>query len=151
MWVVAEAAVAAVEAAVSPAPMEGDQSVRPVSPAEHRSAGIAARETAMGRITAIDLNSAIIWWMIPNGAVRGLRENHPAMKGIDLSNAGDPRARCSWSRKRFSSGRMAIIFGRARQEPAATPSAPSIRRRESPSRNATARDDHGHSHDLSGE
>ena len=43
-----------------------------------------------GRITAIDLNSGEHVWMIANGEVPDAVKNHPAMKGIDLKNAGKP-------------------------------------------------------------
>jgi quinoprotein glucose dehydrogenase len=43
-----------------------------------------------GRITAIDLNSGDHVWMVPNGAAPDYVKDHPAMKGIDLSNAGRP-------------------------------------------------------------
>jgi len=43
-----------------------------------------------GRITAIDLNSGDHLWMIANGDAPDYVKNHPAMKGIDLSNTGKP-------------------------------------------------------------
>jgi len=43
-----------------------------------------------GRITAIDLNTGDHLWMIANGDAPDYIKNHPALKGIDLSNTGKP-------------------------------------------------------------
>ncbi len=43
-----------------------------------------------GRITAIDLNAGDILWTAANGSAPDYVKNHPAMKGIDLSNTGKP-------------------------------------------------------------
>jgi quinoprotein glucose dehydrogenase len=43
-----------------------------------------------GRITAIDLNTGDHVWMIPNGEAPEAVRNNPALKGIDLSKAGQP-------------------------------------------------------------
>ena len=43
-----------------------------------------------GRITAIDLNTGDHLWMIPNGTAPDYVKNHPALKGVDLSNTGKP-------------------------------------------------------------
>jgi len=41
-----------------------------------------------GRITAIDLNSGEIRWMVSNGDAPDWVKNHPALKGVDLSKTG---------------------------------------------------------------
>jgi quinoprotein glucose dehydrogenase len=41
-----------------------------------------------GRITAIDLNTGEHVWQIPNGPAPAYIQNHPALKDVDLSNAG---------------------------------------------------------------
>ncbi|HYP14129.1 MAG TPA: pyrroloquinoline quinone-dependent dehydrogenase [Bryobacteraceae bacterium] len=43
-----------------------------------------------GRITAIDLKTGDHLWMVANGPAPEAIRNHPAMKGIDLSQAGQP-------------------------------------------------------------
>lgn len=43
-----------------------------------------------GRITAIDMNSGDHVWMKPNGPAPEYVLKHPALKGVDLSNAGRP-------------------------------------------------------------
>lgn len=43
-----------------------------------------------GRITAINLNTGDHVWMIANGDAPAAIKNHPAMKGIELKNAGKP-------------------------------------------------------------
>ncbi len=52
--------------------------------------GLPLVKPPWGRITAIDLNSANHVWMITNGDAPEAVKNHPAMKGIDLKNAGKP-------------------------------------------------------------
>jgi quinoprotein glucose dehydrogenase len=52
--------------------------------------GLPLIKPPWGRITAIDLNSGEHVWMIPNGHPPDYVKDHPAMKGIDLSNAGRP-------------------------------------------------------------
>src|SRR5438552_2516087 len=41
-----------------------------------------------GRITAIDLNTGEIRWMVANGDAPEWVKNHPALKGVDLSKTG---------------------------------------------------------------
>ena len=43
-----------------------------------------------GRITAIDLNTGEHRWTAANGETPEYIRNHPALKGIDLSNGGKP-------------------------------------------------------------
>jgi quinoprotein glucose dehydrogenase len=52
--------------------------------------GLPLVKPPWGRITAIDLNKGEHVWMIANGDAPDYVKNHPAMKGIDLSNAGKP-------------------------------------------------------------
>ena len=52
--------------------------------------GLPLIKPPWGRITAIDLNTGDHVWMIANGEAPDYIKNHPAMKGIDLSNAGRP-------------------------------------------------------------
>jgi len=52
--------------------------------------GLPLVKPPWGRITAIDLNSGDHLWMIANGDAPDYVKNHPAMKGIDLSNTGKP-------------------------------------------------------------
>ena len=52
--------------------------------------GLPLIKPPWGRITAIDLNTAEHVWMIANGDAPETVKNHPALKGIDLSNAGKP-------------------------------------------------------------
>jgi quinoprotein glucose dehydrogenase len=52
--------------------------------------GLPLVKPPWGRITAIDLNSGDHVWMIANGDAPDAVKNHPAMKGIDLKNAGKP-------------------------------------------------------------
>jgi len=40
------------------------------------------------RVTAIDLNTGDHVWMVPNGDAPDSIKNHPALKGVDLSNVG---------------------------------------------------------------
>ena len=52
--------------------------------------GLPLVKPPWGRITAINLNSGDHVWMIANGDAPDAVKNHPAMKGIDLKNAGKP-------------------------------------------------------------
>ena len=52
--------------------------------------GLPLVKPPWGRITAIDLNTGDHVWMIANGEAPDAVKNHPAMKGIDLKNAGKP-------------------------------------------------------------
>jgi quinoprotein glucose dehydrogenase len=69
---------------------DGDQSVRPVSRMNIGPQGLPLIKPPWGRITAIDLNTGNHVWMIANGDAPDYVKNHPAMKGIDLSNTGKP-------------------------------------------------------------
>jgi quinoprotein glucose dehydrogenase len=64
--------------------------VRPAPKTNMGPEGLPLVKPPWGRITAIDLNSGDHVWMIPNGHPPDYVKNHPAMKGIDLSNAGRP-------------------------------------------------------------
>jgi quinoprotein glucose dehydrogenase len=52
--------------------------------------GLPLVKPPWGRITAIDLNTGDHVWMVANGQAPDYVKNHPAMKGIDLSNTGRP-------------------------------------------------------------
>ena len=52
--------------------------------------GLPLIKPPWGRITAIDLNTGDHAWMAANGEAPDYIKNHPAMKGIDLSNTGKP-------------------------------------------------------------
>jgi quinoprotein glucose dehydrogenase len=52
--------------------------------------GLPLVKPPWGRITAIDLNTGEHLWMVPNGAAPEAVRNHPALKGVDLSKAGNP-------------------------------------------------------------
>ena len=52
--------------------------------------GLPLVKPPWGRITAINLNTGDHVWMIANGDAPDSVKNHPAMKGIDLKNAGKP-------------------------------------------------------------
>ena len=52
--------------------------------------GLPLVKPPWGRITAIDLNTGDHMWMIANGSAPDYIKNHPALKGIDLSNTGKP-------------------------------------------------------------
>ncbi len=52
--------------------------------------GLPLVKPPWGRITAIDLNKGEIAWTVANGNPPDFVKNHPAMKGIDLSNVGHP-------------------------------------------------------------
>jgi quinoprotein glucose dehydrogenase len=52
--------------------------------------GLPLVKPPWGRITAIDLNSGEHLWMVANGEAPDYIKNHPALKGIDLSNTGRP-------------------------------------------------------------
>ncbi|HEY2012015.1 MAG TPA: pyrroloquinoline quinone-dependent dehydrogenase [Bryobacteraceae bacterium] len=69
---------------------EGDQSMRATSRNNIGPQGLPLIKPPWGRITAIDLNSGDHLWMIANGQAPDYIRNHPALKGIDLSNAGRP-------------------------------------------------------------
>jgi quinoprotein glucose dehydrogenase len=52
--------------------------------------GLPLVKPPWGRITAINLNKGEIAWTIANGEAPDYIRNHPAMKGIDLTNTGRP-------------------------------------------------------------
>jgi quinoprotein glucose dehydrogenase len=52
--------------------------------------GLPLVKPPWGRITAIDLNKGEHVWMVPNGAAPEYVRQHPALKGVDLSKAGNP-------------------------------------------------------------
>ena len=53
--------------------------------------GLPLIKPPWGRITAIDLNTGDHVWMVPNGQAPDYVRNHPALAGVDLSGAGNPR------------------------------------------------------------
>ncbi len=55
-----------------------------------RPLGLPLVKPPWGRITAIDLNTGDHAWMVPNGQAPQYVRDHPALKGIDLSGAGNP-------------------------------------------------------------
>lgn len=69
---------------------EGEQGNRPAPKTNMGPQGLPLTKPPWGRITAIDLNAGDLLWTIPNGRPPEYAVNHPAMKGIDLSNAGRP-------------------------------------------------------------
>lgn len=52
--------------------------------------GLPLVKPPWGRITAIDLNSGDHVWTVANGPTPDYITNHPALKGIDVSNGGRP-------------------------------------------------------------
>ena len=64
--------------------------MRPLARTNIGPQGLPLIKPPWGRITAIDLNSGDHVWMIANGHAPDYVVNHPAMKGIDLTNAGRP-------------------------------------------------------------
>jgi quinoprotein glucose dehydrogenase len=52
--------------------------------------GLPLVKPPWGRITAIDLNTGEHRWTVANGETPEYIRNHPALKGIDLSNGGKP-------------------------------------------------------------
>lgn len=73
----------------APGPDDGE-SARPVQRTNMGPQGLPLVKPPWGRITAIDLNTGDHVWMAANGEVPDYVKNHPAMKGVDLSNAGRP-------------------------------------------------------------
>jgi quinoprotein glucose dehydrogenase len=55
-----------------------------------RPLGMPLVKPPWGRITAIDMNTGEHVWMKGNGAAPEIFRNNPAVKGIDLSEAGNP-------------------------------------------------------------
>ena len=72
------------------APSSDDGESRPIQKTNNGPQGLPLVKPPWGRITAIDLNSGDHLWMAANGEAPDYIKNHPAMKGIDLSNAGRP-------------------------------------------------------------
>ena len=52
--------------------------------------GLPLVKPPWGRITAINLNTGEHVWMVANGDAPDAVKNHPALRGIDLSNTGKP-------------------------------------------------------------
>ena len=52
--------------------------------------GLPLVKPPWGRITAIDLNTGEHAWMTPNGSTPEFVKQHPALKGVDVSNTGNP-------------------------------------------------------------
>jgi len=68
----------------------GDPALRPAQRLNIGPQGLPLIRPPWGRITAIDLNTGDHLWMIANGDAPDYVKNHPALKGIDLSNTGKP-------------------------------------------------------------
>ncbi|HTS29491.1 MAG TPA: pyrroloquinoline quinone-dependent dehydrogenase [Bryobacteraceae bacterium] len=69
---------------------DSDQSVRLPGRTNIGPQGLPLIKPPWGRITAIDLNTGDHLWMVANGEAPDYIKNHPALKGIDLSNTGRP-------------------------------------------------------------
>jgi quinoprotein glucose dehydrogenase len=52
--------------------------------------GLPLAKPPWGRITAIDLNTGEHSWMVPNGSTPEFVKKHPALKGVDVSQTGNP-------------------------------------------------------------
>ncbi|MEZ4415486.1 MAG: PQQ-binding-like beta-propeller repeat protein [Gemmatimonadota bacterium] len=52
--------------------------------------GLPIYKPPYGRITAIDMNTGEILWWIPNGDTPDNIKNHPALRGVDVGNTGQP-------------------------------------------------------------
>ena len=52
--------------------------------------GLPLVKPPWGRITAIDLNTGEHAWMVPSGTTPEFVKQHPALKGVDVSNTGNP-------------------------------------------------------------
>jgi quinoprotein glucose dehydrogenase len=73
--------------------------------------GLPIIKPPWGRITAIDLNTGEHAWMVPNGHAPEYVLKHPALAGIDLSEAGNPeRAPLLVTRTLLFSGDGAGLF-----------------------------------------
>jgi quinoprotein glucose dehydrogenase len=72
------------------APPSDDIESRPAQKTNIGPQGLPLIKPPWGRITAIDLNSGDHLWVAANGEAPDYIKNHPAMKGIDLSNTGKP-------------------------------------------------------------
>ena len=52
--------------------------------------GLPLVKPPWGRITAIDLNTGLHRWMVPNGETPAFVREHPALQGLDIPNTGNP-------------------------------------------------------------
>jgi quinoprotein glucose dehydrogenase len=75
---------------VPPPNFDDGEGGRPMQRTNMGPQGLPLVKPPWGRITAIDLNTGDHVWMAANGQAPDYVKNHPAMKGIDLSNAGRP-------------------------------------------------------------
>ena len=67
-----------------------DEGARPIQKTNIGPQGLPLIKPPWGRITAIDLNTGDHVWMVANGEAPDYIKDHPALKGIDLSNTGKP-------------------------------------------------------------
>jgi quinoprotein glucose dehydrogenase len=68
----------------------GDEPAPTIAARANGPQGLPLVKPPWGRITAVDLNKGELAWTIANGEAPDFVKNHPAMKGIDLSNTGRP-------------------------------------------------------------
>jgi quinoprotein glucose dehydrogenase len=52
--------------------------------------GLPLVKPPWGRITAIDLNTGTLAWMVPNGETPDCVKNHPLLKGVNIPPTGKP-------------------------------------------------------------
>ena len=52
--------------------------------------GLPLVKPPWGRITAIDLNTGLHRWMVPNGETPAFVREHPALQGLDIPSTGNP-------------------------------------------------------------
>jgi quinoprotein glucose dehydrogenase len=52
--------------------------------------GLPLVKPPWGRITAIDLNTGNLVWMVPNGETPDCVKNHPLMNGVNIPKTGKP-------------------------------------------------------------
>lgn len=64
--------------------------MRPAARTNNGPQGLPLVKPPWGSITAIDLNTGDHLWRVANGEAPDYIKNHPALKGIDLSNTGRP-------------------------------------------------------------
>ncbi|MCU1328803.1 MAG: gcd 1 [Bryobacterales bacterium] len=69
---------------------EGGFSARPAPRTNTGPQGLPLVKPPWGRVTAIDLNTGDHLWVAANGPTPDYITNHPALKGIDVSNGGKP-------------------------------------------------------------
>ncbi len=60
------------------------------STAHYGPQGLPLAKPPWGRITAIDLNTGEQVWMTPHGSTPDFVKQHPALKGVDLGQTGNP-------------------------------------------------------------